>query len=406
MSESEKLRAAEIHTAEVIGQIDWISTQLSFKSVAALHCAVTGDREFLDVAESRRAVQREVQDVKSLCSDNISEQKNLQIMTEVADSLSTVCNNVLGSKQADHDKASLECPTVKERWKRFLEARNRLLIEEQARQNEIRAKLPQARQDLEQLAIIGMAVNVILAIALMKFIGCRIVNRIKVLTLNSQLLAEGKPLSGEVKEGKDEISTLDKTFRLMAQQLKDAMEREAIQARTDLLSGLQNRRAFLETSEQFIALGQRTKQDFSLMICDIDHFKLINDRYGHGVGDEAIKAMAEAIKSVVRKSDFAAGWGGEEFILGLPNTDQAGAMMLAERLRATIENIRIEHETGAIQFTSSIGVACFDANHEGFEQCIQRADGALYRAKDQGRNRVKFAEEEGTLRMAKMVPPA
>jgi diguanylate cyclase (GGDEF)-like protein len=251
-----------------------------------------------------------------------------------------------------------------------------------------------------------MAVNLILAIALMKLIGQRIVNRIKLLTLNSQLLAEGKPLSGELKEGKDEIAALDKTFRLMAQELKDAMEREAIQARTDLLSGLQNRRAFLETSEQFIALGQRTKQELSIMICDIDHFKSINDRYGHGVGDEAIKAMAEAIKSVVRRSDFAARWGGEEFILGMPNTDKSGAMMLAERLRATVENISLAHETGAIRFTTSIGVASFDANHEGFEQCIQRADGALYRAKQQGRNRVTLADEDGTLRIPLMFPPA
>jgi diguanylate cyclase (GGDEF)-like protein len=90
----------------------------------------------------------------------------------------------------------------------------------------------------------------------------------------------------------------------------------------------------------------------------------------------------------------------------MPNTDKSGAMMLAERLRATVENISLAHETGAIRFTTSIGVASFDANHEGFEQCIQRADGALYRAKQQGRNRVTLADEDGTLRIPLMFPPA
>jgi diguanylate cyclase (GGDEF)-like protein len=261
------------------------------------------------------------------------------------------------------------------------------------------------RKELEQWTWLGVALNVVLAVILMRVLGAGIVNRIKLLTANSKLLAEGKPLRDTVSDGNDEISVLDRTFRSMARDLHEAIEREAIFARMDYLSGLQNRRAFYETLQHFVALGRRSNANISLLICDIDHFKAVNDRFGHGVGDEAIKAVADAIQAVVRKSDFAARWGGEEFIIGMPNTNNDGAAALAERLRVAVANISLPSTAGPVRFTVSVGVAVMD-EAEDIDQCIQRADGALYRAKNLGRDRVRVAESEGTLRLPRMVPPA
>jgi len=408
LAQCEKLNEAEAHSTAVVGHINWLSTQLSLKAVAALQYAVTGDKEFLTMgAECRKQVDSEIKEVERLYAGVPADKKNVEAISDVAASLSTVCDNVLALKGSEReDMSSLQCPTVKERWQKFLKARDNLLTSEQARQNAITSKLPEKRRELEQLTLLGVAVNLVIAVTLMQILGSGIVRRIKVLTMNSKLLAEGKPLSGTVKECNDEITVLDKAFRSMAHDLDEAMEREALQARTDHLTGLSNRRAFYETLDHFVALGRRTNGPISLLICDIDHFKTINDRFGHCVGDEAIVAVADAIRSIVRKSDFAARWGGEEFILGMPNTDEVGAATLGERLRIAVSSISLPTKAGEIHFTASIGLAVFTEAHEDIEECIQRADGALYRAKNLGRDRVRIAELDTTLRMSKMTPPA
>jgi diguanylate cyclase (GGDEF)-like protein len=377
------------------------------KCFAAVQYAATGDEEFMTmVSNCRKQVDKEVSAVEGLYKADPTAQENVKRMSEVAQSLGTVCDNVLASKEADRDISSLQCPTVKARWQDFLAARDTLLSAENARHNELVAKLPQSHKKLEEMISIGIGVNLILAVILMRFLGVGIASRIKQLTVNSKLLAEGKPLSGSLDKGNDEITLLDSAFRKMASDLQEAMDREAAQARTDSLSGLNNRLAFNETMEHLVAIAARTNKEISLLICDIDHFKSINDRFGHGTGDEAIKAVAAAILSVIRKSDFSARWGGEEFIVGMPNTDRKGAQILAERLRAAVANIELPTTAGIIHFTTSIGVAVLDEKHESTENCIQRADTALYNAKKNGRNRVELADVDGTMRLPRMLPPA
>jgi diguanylate cyclase (GGDEF)-like protein len=141
----------------------------------------------------------------------------------------------------------------------------------------------------------------------------------------------------------------------------------------------------------------REQKPVSLMIIDIDRFKNYNDMLGHQQGDITLQAVAQAIKkSVKRPSDFAARWGGEEFVVLLPATDIDGAIILAERLRAEIEALVIpcEDERGR-KVTVSIGVSSYasspDAPGKISEDLVQKADAALYKAKEAGRNRVAYS---------------
>lgn len=170
----------------------------------------------------------------------------------------------------------------------------------------------------------------------------------------------------------------------LIEQLKD-------QASTDQLTGLLNRRAFMQRAEQAIAQARRHQQPLSVMMVDIDHFKRVNDRFGHDAGDVVLEAMAGAVTTIFRKSDVFARVGGEEFAALLPMTGERAALDLAERLRETVEIARFEtdwkgHEP--IPFTISAGVATLREDDANIDAPLKRADNALYRAKATGRNRV------------------
>ncbi|NIA07932.1 MAG: diguanylate cyclase [Actinobacteria bacterium] len=161
------------------------------------------------------------------------------------------------------------------------------------------------------------------------------------------------------------------------------------QAEIDQLTGLFNRRALLTSLRQSWARRQRYSQEFSLIMIDIDQFKLVNDTYGHQAGDEVLQQVAQAILSRCRESDFAARYGGEEFAVVLANTDAEEAVALAQRCRCRIEDMVFTFQGHTVKLTASFGVA--DAGDLlSTEALIQRADEALYRAKRAGRNRVEL----------------
>ncbi len=160
---------------------------------------------------------------------------------------------------------------------------------------------------------------------------------------------------------------------------------------TDPLTGLFNRRTFLEMSGKEAARARRHGKATSLLMIDIDHFKRVNDTYGHGVGDLVIKALADTAAKMMRPTDILARYGGEEFIVTLPETDPEVATRVAERLRAALEQLVVPADGREVRFTISIGVATFFTGVP-LDQAMERADQALYRAKEGGRNRVESAE--------------
>jgi two-component system, cell cycle response regulator len=164
------------------------------------------------------------------------------------------------------------------------------------------------------------------------------------------------------------------------------------QATRDTLTGLSNRSYFQNELRKFISIGARYNRPFSLMMLDVDFFKRINDTYGHDVGDNVLKTVATALMSHVRSHDVAARFGGEEFVILLPETPLSGAVAVAERIRMTVESCDFEPMGCNHHVTISIGISEFPASGAEMDDLIKRADEALYRAKGEGRNRVCIAE--------------
>jgi diguanylate cyclase len=189
-------------------------------------------------------------------------------------------------------------------------------------------------------------------------------------------------LSHEVAATRDEI-----------QQLRGQLGVLQNQAQTDALTRLLNRRGFEQAVNEFRQDRAGALDGCAILLVDIDHFKRVNDTFGHLYGDQVINAAARVLQGGVKGRDIVARWGGEEFVVLLPDTHGEGAIALAEQIRSAFSKVRVsrgpKQEAGQ-QITISIGVAVI-APREALEQAIGRADVALYRAKDSGRNCVRVA---------------
>lgn len=163
-------------------------------------------------------------------------------------------------------------------------------------------------------------------------------------------------------------------------------------SRVDRLTNLYNRGFWEESFAKEYKRQQRSHNKSCLLMFDIDHFKKINDLYGHPGGDAALCFVSQTLKSALRESDIAGRYGGEEFAVTLVDTDIEGAKVFAERLRKTMEEAVIHYEDSEITLTISIGLAQFDDKYAKYEQWIEDADKALYRSKEAGRNQVNVAQ--------------
>ncbi len=167
--------------------------------------------------------------------------------------------------------------------------------------------------------------------------------------------------------------------------LREQVQVLEMQATHDALTGAWNRRRFQESARYEMALARRRRAPVSLILLDLDHFKRVNDTFGHGAGDGVLKGAAEACRQVLRGTDALTRWGGEEFLVLSPATGLGGALNLAERIRAELEAVSFPDD-GTV--TLSAGVAEY-VEGESLEAWVDRADQALYRAKELGRNRVE-----------------
>ncbi|MCK7615518.1 GGDEF domain-containing protein [Roseibium sediminicola] len=165
-----------------------------------------------------------------------------------------------------------------------------------------------------------------------------------------------------------------------------------INAATDPLTGLLNRRAFHIAGERELALADRRSMGFALFMADLDRFKLINDQYGHGVGDRVLTLVAEQLKTILRQGDILSRFGGEEFVALLPYTTPEQSLAIAERLRQSITDISI---IGVPPVTISIGVTYWEpGNPLSINSLLDCADAALYQAKEAGRNRIELCLQD------------
>jgi diguanylate cyclase (GGDEF)-like protein len=193
---------------------------------------------------------------------------------------------------------------------------------------------------------------------------------------------------------KDLIKTLEGVVEeksALVESLRQANEKLATLAATDGLTNLMNRRAFMEALVRDVSRARRARVPLSLIMIDVDHFKSVNDKYGHQVGDYVLVQVAQALARTVRVGDLLGRFGGEEFIVLLPGTEPKNAMVVAERLRAAVGAIEIKGSFGAFRVTASLGVASVPGDAANPDELVSRADQALYAAKGAGRDRVVMA---------------
>lgn len=178
----------------------------------------------------------------------------------------------------------------------------------------------------------------------------------------------------------NKLRTMTENLSARSQSLEHA-------ALTDGLTGMQNRRYFDDALNEYLAEFARIKKPLGMMILDLDHFKNVNDTYGHDVGDEVLRRVAQCLQEFTRYHDIVARLGGEEFVVVAPNLNQENITRLADRIRVAISGLTIKAGKVTIKVTVSIGIAIWDGN-EASDDFYRRADKMLYSAKRDGRNRV------------------
>jgi diguanylate cyclase (GGDEF)-like protein len=188
-----------------------------------------------------------------------------------------------------------------------------------------------------------------------------------------------------------ELQSAYQQLQVQLVEIRDLQERLQEQAIRDSLTGLFNRRYLVDILERELARSAREKNPVSLVMIDIDHFKLVNDQFGHKAGDLVLQALGVLFTRYTRRSDIACRFGGEEFILVLPNSTLENACKRADELRMEFEELCIHHEGREIRATFSAGVAEFPANGKTEEEILSMVDRALYAAKAAGRNCVRTA---------------
>jgi len=175
--------------------------------------------------------------------------------------------------------------------------------------------------------------------------------------------------------------------------LQDALEKNKTLAKTDELTGLYNRRYFMEKLSQQKALAEREDSDFVLCFCDLDHFKYINDTFGHHTGDIVLQKFGEILKASIREIDYAARFGGEEFVCLLVNTDVNNAIKVTERIRESLASFNFNDIAPSLHATVSIGVSNF-RQFNTIQETLMNADNRMYRAKQLGRNQVIYSDDD------------
>ena len=189
------------------------------------------------------------------------------------------------------------------------------------------------------------------------------------------------------------VSRLRQLHKIRTKELEDALHLNMLLAITDDLTGLYTRSHLMDILAQQKARADREGNDFIVLFADLDHFKNVNDTYGHQAGDIVLENFSQIIRSTIREVDFASRFGGEEFVVVLVNTEMPQAMKIAKRIRETIEKSNFNDIAPGLHVTVSIGAACYQ-EFNSIQETLLYADNRMYKAKELGRNQCVFDDSE------------
>jgi diguanylate cyclase (GGDEF)-like protein len=262
----------------------------------------------------------------------------------------------------------------------------------------LRRLTQQAREDGRQSvhratihASIVLLIAAVIDATLVAYLHISVLRRLVALRNGVVSSAAGSPVP-VADDGRDEIGDLARSLRHFIEQIGIKEEELRLLAATDALTGLANRREFMTRGVAEILRTQRYNLNVCVMMIDIDHFKKVNDTWGHAVGDEAIRQVAFMTRDQCRAVDVVARIGGEEFAVLLPQTDAAGGLSMAERLREAVAGRALSLAGGqTLNVSISVGLAEMTPQDGDLYHLLARADAALYEAKQLGRNRVRLA---------------
>jgi two-component system, cell cycle response regulator len=215
----------------------------------------------------------------------------------------------------------------------------------------------------------------------------------ELLRQNQELIEQNRALTEanlNLKKGRRRDLLEKRVLKARIEDMKTRLiekDKEVIEAQSDGMTGLPTRPVFTKTCKRMLAGARRGERVMSCLFLDLDHFKSINDSYGHSVGDKVLKQVGEVIKQCIRENDFAGRFGGEEFVVLLDQADMKVGMEIAERIRRTISQIPMVYGREIFNVTVSIGVSEWDGK-ENFAGLWKRADDRMYQAKGTGRDRV------------------
>ena len=212
----------------------------------------------------------------------------------------------------------------------------------------------------------------------------------KLKAIRTALESKRKQDESYLQNAHEKMGDLQKGFERMKKEIGQVQKKTKIleqEILLDNLTGIYNRRAYELRIREEISRFQRYGQPFSLVLFDIDHFKKVNDQFGHQAGDKCLREIAARIRPSLRDSDFLARYGGEEFIIILPGTGEEDAHRVAEKIRSLIEKTRFVYQGAEVPVTISLGVTQVQSSDQDSELPFRRVDAAMYQAKKEGRNR-------------------
>jgi diguanylate cyclase (GGDEF)-like protein len=254
---------------------------------------------------------------------------------------------------------------------------------------ESHATLHDLKREATTFVLAFLAIGLAIAVAGFLVLKRLLFPPLQDLSRGMQLFSEGQHSHRIARNMPVELRELAEGFNTMAENLQ-AQHAELVKASShDALTGCLNHGQFIMDFDREFSRVNRYKDNLSLLMVDLDHFKSVNDTYGHPAGDVVLQKVAEAMDSQLRASDTLYRYGGEEFVILLPETDSRGALTVAESIRRKVADTAIVVDgQQTVTITVSIGVACFPQDTEKQEDLLKKADQAVYAAKNNGRNRV------------------